>query len=605
VSDALKTDLKSSQESLLFMKKRISHNSIRILCFSLFLIFASCKEYEFTSPYDTQNNLAAPTELSLIFRADTAVTLNWQFDFSDGVSYLFEVELSEDGSNYSLVQLIKDNVITATVGLVVKADKQYHFRVRAKADNNASGYVTGSGSITFPAPADLQVNLEADTAAVLQWQKTSSPALHHVVEQSINGQPYAVLDTLPGNQISVRFARAFLVGESNNYRIKAISKNNASGYSNEVTKSITFNHPGNVTAQLPTDTVAIIQWQDNTEIETGYEIFMSIDGGVPELVEEVPANTTQTEYLSDFFSGKTYTFSVCAKSAANGNTPFSSASAQFNLMQVTGLSVEIPDIATAKLRWTNSSGYAREIVIEQSSDGTIYFPIKQTAPDLMSAVINGMYHFDSMYNFRIRTETKNNYGTYDSVTFLTSYFGLKWIFVQNGPTGNFYMSETEVTFEQYDYFCAQTRRSIPIANFGRGRQPVINVNVADAVAFCNWLSEQTGYTIRLPNENEWEFAAKGGIYTSGYTYSGSNNLNLIGWYFGNSGGIAHEVKGKKPNELGLFDMSGNVNEWTGTGGFARGGSWVTLDYQSTVSYRYDFNPADRLSSIGFRLLRNP
>jgi len=183
-----------------------------------------------------------------------------------------------------------------------------------------------------------------------------------------------------------------------------------------------------------------------------------------------------------------------------------------------------------------------------------------------------------------------------------------WIFVQNGPTGNFYMSETEVTFDQYDYFCDQTGRTKPGANFGRGKQPVINVNVADAVAFCNWLSQQTGYTIRLPQENEWEFAAKGGINTHGYTYSGSNDLNSVCWHYSNSLGRTHEVKGKQPNELGLYDMSGNVGEWTSTildyRQVIRGGAWNSSGSYCTVSSRSDRNPDGVFDYLGFRLFRN-
>jgi len=480
-------------------------------------LFFSCKEYEFTSPYDTQNNLAAPTELSLIFYADTAVTLNWQFTFVEEFKYALEVELSEDGSNYYLIQLIKENVNAVTIPKEFTVGQEYYFRMRAKVDNNLSGY------------------------------------------------------------------------------------------SNVVNKLITFNAPGDVTAQLPTDTVAIIQWQDNAEIETGYEIFMSIDGGISELIKEVPANTTQTEYLSDFSSGKTYIFSVRAKSRASGVTAFSSANTQFNLMQVTGLIVAIPDTTTAILSWTKTNGYARDIVIEKSIDGSNFILAKRISPDSNGTTILGDYSYIANHYFRIKTQTKNNFGSVIVDTAVN--MGIIWIIVQNGPTGNFYMSETEVTFDQYDYFCEQTGRTKPPANFGRGKQPVINVNVADAVAFCNWLGQQTGYNIRLPNENEWEFAARGGIYTHGYTYSGSNDLDLVGWYDGNSNGTTHAVKGQLSNELGLYDMSGNVLEWTSTSTGShqviRGGSWSYSSQYCTVSYSSISSPANRLTNVGFRIFRSP
>jgi formylglycine-generating enzyme required for sulfatase activity len=185
-----------------------------------------------------------------------------------------------------------------------------------------------------------------------------------------------------------------------------------------------------------------------------------------------------------------------------------------------------------------------------------------------------------------------------------NYGEVKWIFVEGGPTGDFYISITEVTFEQYDMFCDATGYKKPKADFGREKQPVINVNVADAIAYCAWLSKQTGTTIRLPKENEWEFAARGGKKSKGYTYSGSSKANDVAWYEDNSGTKTHEVGTKKPNELGIYDMSGNVWEWCDTTGAVRGGSWFDLiKLNCQVSSRFDYDPSYRNLNYGFRLLQ--
>ena len=101
-----------------------------------------------------------------------------------------------------------------------------------------------------------------------------------------------------------------------------------------------------------------------------------------------------------------------------------------------------------------------------------------------------------------------------------------------------------------------------------------------------------------------EFAARGGKKSKGYEYSGSNNIDDVAWYNSNSGDETHEVGKKKPNELGIYDMSGNVWEWAGTKGYIRGGSWDDYSPDCSVSYRSFYYPGYRNYNIGFRVLQN-
>lgn len=151
--------------------------------------------------------------------------------------------------------------------------------------------------------------------------------------------------------------------------------------------------------------------------------------------------------------------------------------------------------------------------------------------------------------------------------------------------------------------------------------PVIHVSWNDAVAYANWLSEQTGRTWRLPTEAEWEYAAKGG---ETYTYAGSNDINAVAWYWDNASKTTHPVGQKKPNGYGLYDMTGNVWEWcsdwyssdyyksspndnpkgpaTGSYRIIRGGAWSNNAVYCRASARLNSGPSNRSHDIGFRLL---
>ena len=161
-----------------------------------------------------------------------------------------------------------------------------------------------------------------------------------------------------------------------------------------------------------------------------------------------------------------------------------------------------------------------------------------------------------------------------------------------------------------------------VRNSSEDNHPVIHVSWNDAQAFCKWLSRKTGQTFRLPTEAEWEYAARGGNKSKDYKYSGSNNIDDVAWYTSNSEGKTHDVGTKLPNELGIYDMSGNVWEWCqdrygnysssnqmnpkgsskGSDRIGRGGAWWGGDADfCRVSLRLHNSPDIMCNSLGFRL----
>jgi len=216
--------------------------------------------------------------------------------------------------------------------------------------------------------------------------------------------------------------------------------------------------------------------------------------------------------------------------------------------------------------------------------------------------------------------------------------------VHNVTVSGFSIGKYEVTFDEYDAFCADTGKSRQDdQGWGRGRQPAINVSWNDAVEYCNWLSRKedlrpvytrSGNSVscdwnadgyRLPTEAEWEYAAKGGSRSGGYKYSGENDPGTVGWYDSNSGGRTQPVGGKQGNEAGLYDMTGNVWEWCwdywnetyssasqkdprgpsqNSGRVNRGGSWYNDARFVRSTIRKFIGPDYKSFNLGFRLARS-
>ena len=149
-----------------------------------------------------------------------------------------------------------------------------------------------------------------------------------------------------------------------------------------------------------------------------------------------------------------------------------------------------------------------------------------------------------------------------------------------------------------------------------GHYPVENVSYDDAREFVRRLSKMTNIAFSLPTEDEWEYAARGGQKSQNYKYAGSDDLSEVAWYKNNADGATHPVGEMAPNEIGLYDMSGNVWEWTETpahsyasdiepGGIIfirRGGSWWHEAKNCRVSRRYASDHSKKTSGLGLRVV---
>ena len=197
-------------------------------------------------------------------------------------------------------------------------------------------------------------------------------------------------------------------------------------------------------------------------------------------------------------------------------------------------------------------------------------------------------------------------------------------------TKAYYMGETEVTQALWYAVMGQSISQMrdKASRIGRyflcgegDNYPAYYINYKDCEKFLTKLNKLTGQQFRFPTEAEWEFAAKGGVKSKGYTYAGSNTIDYVAWYTSNSGRNTHEVGTRQANELGLYDMSGNVYEWcydwygsyssspstdpmgptTGSRRVVRGGDWHNNATSCRVAYRNNNAPSFRYYNFGLRL----
>ena len=182
--------------------------------------------------------------------------------------------------------------------------------------------------------------------------------------------------------------------------------------------------------------------------------------------------------------------------------------------------------------------------------------------------------------------------------------------VHDETVATFQIGKTEVTQELWEAVMGTNP-----SNFkGEANLPVDMVSWTECNTFITKLNAATGKNFRLPTEAEWEYAARGGNKSQGYTYSGSNTIGDVAWYRDNSSSKTHPVAQKKANELGIYDMSGNVYEWTSdkystdysqprksANRVGRGGCWGYAATIMRVAYRSNNSESSADNYLGLRL----
>lgn len=236
------------------------------------------------------------------------------------------------------------------------------------------------------------------------------------------------------------------------------------------------------------------------------------------------------------------------------------------------------DIASNSF-FTSSEGVKDTIYAESGYTPYIYGYFTDAKNPRIRMVVNSgegytMECASTMFNvgesgyLTIPTETSHN-GWSTGLNFTVKGVSFKMIPVAY-KEGDFLIGETEVTEGLYN---AVMENEKPITS----KYPASNIGYSDFTTFLGKLNTLTGLSFRMPSEEEWKYAFKGGKKSKEYTYSGSNNPDDVAWYSVNSDNKVHEVKLKHPNELGIYDLSGNVDEWVSNNYNYYGGNYTNSD----------------------------
>ena len=530
---------------------------------------------------------------------DTTPALSWNA-VSGAAGY--EVQIADSEAGLASAQSVEVSGTSYTPTTALTNNTTHHWRVRA---------VDGDGQYgTWSAIQSLAVNIGAvsglspsdgitttDTTPALSWNAVEGAAGYEVqIADSEAGVANA--QAVEAGGTSYTPTSALTNNQTHYWRVRAKDGDGQYGtWSAVQSLAVNIGAVSGLSPSSTTDTTPALRW-NAVPGAAGYEVQIAdSEGGVANSVaiDVTDASYTPATALTNL---QTHYWRVRAK---DGDGQYGTWSAEHSLNVVDDGSVYVEG---GSFQMGSTAGYSDEEPVHQVTVSTFYMSRYEVTHGQYLEFLNG-----AGVSAAGRLNGNEVIDMDDSdVAF--SHDGTLFSFSGSGVADSIDCPVMEVTW----YGAAEYANWLSAES---GLTKVYTINGASVTA--NWSAN--GY--RLPTEAEWEYAARGGNASKGYFYAGSDNAGEVGWYSSNSGRSTHPVGGKAPNELGLYDMSGNVYEWcwdwkgsyssgsqsnprgpaSGSGRGRRGGSWVNSARNLRSASRSSFGPGDSDNGLGFRLVR--